>query len=223
MPTHQDFTGTSDSEMLRRVVASHPGRFNGEFWRVFDGFIAPCVPSNGTIVDLGCGPGLFLRDISMRFPHVALSGFDVTGAMIDYARELTYEREAPEFLQLDLTHESIPISDGSVNLVTMTAVMHLFDDPLSIFAEIRRILSRTHGIFLLYDWVRTSIGSYLDSRNLSDSETRNTNDKNMFRLFPHHNRYTARDWRWLLNRGGFRVRTMVRPREHFILFIAGPS
>jgi trans-aconitate methyltransferase len=29
-------------------------------------------------VDLDCGPGLFLRDLAVRYPHATLYGYDLT-------------------------------------------------------------------------------------------------------------------------------------------------
>jgi SAM-dependent methyltransferase len=223
MPTHQDLTGTSDDEMLRRMIASHRTRFNDEFWRVFHESVLPFVPLDGTVIDIGCGPGLFLQEISRQFPRMALHGCDVTDTMIDNAHTLAYGGGFPVLHRLDLRRDAIPVADGSANLVTMTAVMHLFDDPLRILSEVRRVLYPMGGIFLIYDWVRTSIRSYMGSRNIAGYETQETSDRKMLRLFPVHNRYTTGDWRWLLNRGGFQVRYMARPRKHFIMFVATPN
>ena len=46
------------------------------------------------IVDLGCGPGLFLRDLGERYPQATLFGYDVTPAMIAYGQPVAGDRRA---------------------------------------------------------------------------------------------------------------------------------
>src|ERR687884_311399 len=95
MPTHQEIGGMSDEELLQRMVTSHPERYGEAFWEFFAAQIQPRLPARPVIVDLGCGPGLFLRDVSARAHPAALYGFDITPAMIDYARQVSYNGVTP--------------------------------------------------------------------------------------------------------------------------------
>ena len=65
MPTHQSLSGTSDDDLLQRMVKTHPERFGDAYWKFFDAHVAPHLPSRLTMIDLGCGPGLFLRNRSV--------------------------------------------------------------------------------------------------------------------------------------------------------------
>jgi trans-aconitate methyltransferase len=40
------------------------------------------------MLDLGCGPGLFLRHLGERYPQATLYGYDVTPAMIASGQQL---------------------------------------------------------------------------------------------------------------------------------------
>ena len=78
MPTHQSLSGASDDELLGRMVKTHPERFGEAYWKFFEAHVAPHLPPRPTMIDLGCGPGLFLRDLGQRHPAATLYGYDVT-------------------------------------------------------------------------------------------------------------------------------------------------
>lgn len=103
----------------------------------------------------------------------------------------------------------------------MTAVLHVLDDPLEALAEVRRLLA-PDGAFLLYDWVRTSLQTYLESGpGVPDDSL--VALKRQFRMFPFHNKYTPEDWTWLLENTGFTVKSTAQPRPAFRAFLATPA
>ncbi len=206
MATHQEISGVSDEDMVNRMLASHDGRFGDAFWAFFTQHVAPHLDANPAVVDLGCGPGLLLRDIGKRYPESTLSGFDITPAMIAYATEqLQYEGPTPDFQLLNLETESLPVADESIDLITMVAVLHVLPEPLPVLKKIRDGL-KADGVFLLQDWIRTSLPLYLD-RMMGDvpADKLESVRGSMYRLFPAHNKYTEEDWLWLLDQAGFKV------------------
>ena len=74
MPTHQSLGGASDEELLQRMVTTHAERFDAAFWAFFDAHVGRRLPSRPVVVDLGCGPGLLLRDLGERHPAAVLHG-----------------------------------------------------------------------------------------------------------------------------------------------------
>jgi SAM-dependent methyltransferase len=222
MPTHQSLTGLSDHDLLQRMVQTHAERFGEAFWSFFTAKVARSLPPHPVIIDLGCGPGLLLRDLSQRFPQATLYGYDVTEAMITHARELQYAGPKPTLATLDVATQPLPHDAGSVHLVSMSSVLHVFDEPLPTLAEIRRVLA-PGGIFLLNDWVRQSLASYLAWRREARGEPEADCLRNGFRLFAVHNKYTPEDWRWLLSQGGFAVRDESQLSGSHQLFVATPA
>lgn len=220
MPTHQEIGGISDEELLQRMVTSHPERYGEAFWEFFAAQVGARLPAQPVVMDLGCGPGLFLRDVSARYTPAALYGYDITPAMIDHARQGTYQGVTPTLAVHDLTAQPLPVVAGTVHLVHMTAVLHVLDDPLAVLAEIRRVLA-PGGIFVLNDWIRTPLQVYLASRTdrTADPEA---DRKRWFRLFPAHNKYTIEDWQWLLTTGAFWVHCTAQLRPHFQVFVSTP-
>src|SRR4030095_1347608 len=87
---HQSLSGASDEDLLQRMVATHPERFGDAYWAVFASHVPPSFPPRPLMIDLGCGPGLLLRDLGERYPAATLYGYDVTPAMIAHGQKVSY-------------------------------------------------------------------------------------------------------------------------------------
>lgn len=222
MPTHQSLSGASDEDLLSRMVKTHPERFGEPFWAFFGAHVAPALPPRPVIIDLGCGPALFLRDLGERFPSAALYGYDVTPAMVAYGQKLDCAGAKPEVALRDVGTESLPQKTQSVHLVSMSSVLHVIEEPLPVLAEIRRVLA-PDGLFLLHDWIRQPLPTYLAWRRDVLKEPEAESLRRGFRLFPVHNKYATDDWRWLLGKAGFAVRQQVQLRASHQIFVASPA
>jgi len=222
MPTHQALSGASDEELVQRMVSTHPERFGDAYWELIATHIAPGLPPRPAIIDLGCGPGLWLRDAGERWPSATLFGYDVTPAMISHGRSLMGKGARPTLALHDVATQPLPHPTGTVHLVSMSSVLHVFDEPLPTLAEIRRVLA-SDGVFVLHDWIRQPLSTYLAWRRESLGETEADSLRRGFRLFPAHNKYTTDDWRWLLARAGFAIRyqAQLRPSHQIFVTTAG--
>ena len=222
MATHQTLSGTSDEEFLQRLVSNHSERFGPDFWTMFTGYVAPALPSQPVIIDLGCGPGLFLHDFGERYPQATLFGYDVTPAMIAYGRQLPATGARPTLVVHDVATQPLPHVSGSVHLVTMTSVLHVLDEPLPVLAEIRRVLAPS-GLFVLHDWVRMPLSTYLNWRQERQGEAPDVVRQRGFRVFPAHCKYTIEDWQWLLGEAGFVIRHQTQLRPTHQVFVTAPT
>jgi SAM-dependent methyltransferase len=222
MATHQVLSGVSDEDFLQRLVATYSERFGADFWAVFAAQVAPALPARPVMIDLGCGPGLFLRDLGERYPQATLYGYDLTPAMIGYGQQLPARGARPTLAVHDVATQPLPHAAGSVHLVTMTSVLHVFDEPLPVLAEIRRVLAPS-GVFFLHDWIRMPLPAYLQWRIERQGEEPDVSRQRGFRLFPVHNKYTAEDWQWLLGEAGFAIRHQIQLRPTHQLFVATPA
>src|SRR6266540_2040716 len=212
MVTHQALSGSTDEEFLQRMASTYPERFGEDLWRFFSAQVAPSLPDRPVVIDLGCGPGLFLRDLGERYPQAALYGYDVTPAMIAYGRQLPSTGPQPTLVAHDVATQPLPHEAGTVHLVTMTSVLHVLDEPLPVLGEIRRVLA-PNGLFVLHDWIRMPLQTYFAWRQERQEEEPAVSRQRGFRLFPAHNKYTTEDWRWLLGEAGFIIQhqTQLRP------------
>lgn len=222
VPTHQSLGGSTDEQLLQRMVVSHGERFGDAYWAFFATRVAPHLPSSPVVIDLGCGPGLFLRDLAQRHPTAALYGYDVTPAMIAHAQQLSYAAAKPTLAVLDVTAQPLPHAAGTVHLVSMASVLHVVDEPLPVLAEIRRVLT-PGGIFLLNDWIRQPLPCYLAWRRDRLGERAPEDVRRGFRLFPVHSKYTTEDWHWLLAEAGFGLRDQTQLRDAHQIFVAKPA
>ena len=201
------------------MVDTHADRYGAAFWEFFASRVAPSLPARPVVIDLGCGPGLFLRDLGRRFPSASLHGYDVTPAMIAHGRQLT---GVTLTLALHDVTEPLPHAAGTVDLVSMSSVLHVVDEPLPVLAEIRRVLT-PDGIFLLHDWIRQPLEVYLAWRRDELKESGPVAMRRGFRLFPVHNKYTADDWQWLLAEAGLTVRDQTQLRASHRIFVTTPA
>src|SRR5437763_12310742 len=145
------------------MVATHGERFEATFWAFFDAHVGRRLPPRAVMIDLGCGPGLLLRDLGERYPDAVIYGYDVTPAMIAYGRQLVFKAASATFAIHDVVAQPLPLAAATVNLASMSSVLHVFDEPLPTLAEIRRVLV-PGGIFLLNDWIRQPLSAYLAYR-----------------------------------------------------------
>src|SRR5262245_9581445 len=125
MPTHQSLSGSSDEQLVQRMVATHAERYGADYWTVFSDRVAPGLPPRPTVVDVGCGPALWLRDLGARHAGSALYGYDVTPAMLEHGRQLAWADARPSLALLDVTSQPLPHGAGTVDLVSMSSVLHV--------------------------------------------------------------------------------------------------
>jgi ubiquinone/menaquinone biosynthesis C-methylase UbiE len=222
VPTHQSLGGASDEELLQRMVATHGERFEATFWALFDAHVGRRLPPRAVMVDVGCGPGLLLRDLGERYPDAILHGYDVTPAMIAYGRQLAFKPASVTLTVHDAVAQPLPLADSAVNLTSTSSVLHVFDEPLPTLAEIRRVLA-PGGIFLLNDWIRQPLSTYLAFRRDVMKESGPEALRRAFRLFPVHNKYTVEDWQWLLGEAGFDILAQAELRASHRIFVTTPT
>ncbi len=114
-----------------------------------------CRPQ-GTLVDIGCGPGYLETDILKAFPQLSVTGVDIAGEMVQKAADnlsgLGFGSRAG-FRQGDI-HE-LPFENGSVDCIVSTLSLHHWSEPAKAMGEIHRVL-KPGGGFLLFDLRRDS-------------------------------------------------------------------
>src|SRR5665811_2528674 len=96
---------------LARQLERYHLRFNDAFWKFFAEDVTPLLPDDPTIADLGCGPGLFLRDVRERVHRATLMGVDRADDMLGHARSLDYAGARPDIREGDVA-TGLPLNDG---------------------------------------------------------------------------------------------------------------
>jgi len=70
--------------------------------------------SFGSVVDIGCGDGRFLREVAKRYPNARLLGVDVSERAIQLARAMN---PTLEYKAINIVEESLPDSFDVVTLI----------------------------------------------------------------------------------------------------------
>lgn len=96
---------------------------------------------NKTVLDLGCGSGIFTKDL-LKFKPKKLIGLDLSEGLINIAK-----REYPsiEFYQGDAKKTNF--GKQEFDLIFSSLMVHYFDNLLPLFKEVSRIL-KTKGEFI---------------------------------------------------------------------------
>ena len=100
------------------------------------------------ILDLGCGPGDLVVEISHRIREARIVGIDVSPSMLLWAGRHATTDGRIRFIVCDAA--DLPFADASVDLIVSTLSMHHWAEPAEVFAEIARVL-RPDGVALIYD------------------------------------------------------------------------
>jgi SAM-dependent methyltransferase len=93
----------------------------------------------GPVIDLGCGPGLFLKKLVRDLPTVHVIGVDVSRPMIEEAMAQFRELQlAADFVRAEAP--PLPFLDASLGGVLASGMVHFVADLDGLLAEARRTL-----------------------------------------------------------------------------------
>lgn len=133
-------------------VASDWNRLSREMLGDFD--LGPAIikslaaSEKGTVVDLGCGPGLLLGHLAKAAGRVI--GVDNSPRMLDAAGKLLPEGPEVSLRIGDLEH--LPLRDGEADAAIMSLVLHHLPAPQDGIAEMGRVV-RPGGRAVLADFL----------------------------------------------------------------------
>ncbi|MGW7063518.1 class I SAM-dependent methyltransferase [Streptomyces sp. NPDC054904] len=124
------------------------------------------------ILDVGCGPGLYLSELAARGADVL--GIDQSADMVRLARE----RLGPlaRIQQHDLDEPLPWVADAGFDIVLLTLVLHYAQDRVRTLTNLAHVL-QPHGRIVIStshptaDWLSDG-GSYFETRHVEESWSR---------------------------------------------------
>jgi arsenite methyltransferase len=197
-------------------------RFNDVFWATWDTWCGPHLREAGAaVLDLGTGPGLFLAEVARRYPSVRPLGVEVAPWMFEAMSALP---PGAEVFNADLHDPHHPLADATVSAALASVVLHELNQPVRALQEVHRCL-RSGAPLVLYDWVRAPLSQYLGTQGHADLAfdltTPPSTLDDIFTHFIEHNRFSADDLAFILDRVGFNIveRTSIKDGQ-FVRFVA---
>jgi len=197
---HRD--GERFAEMMKQGFAN---RFNEEFWAEWDHWIAPVYSEQPVVLDLGAGPGMFVKAVAEHTPGLRAIGVECAPYMLEAAVELP---AGAEIITEDLHDPHLPLENDSVDAVMASVVLHEMSQPLRTLQEVQRCLKSGGRLYIL-DWVRAPLETYIHAQTeearVFDRETPVEELEDLFTHFIEHNRFCRDDLIYMLNMCGFAV------------------
>ena len=191
---------------------TYQGRFSEEFWGVWRQQVEPVLSDEPMILDLGSGPGLFLKDIVQRYPKAQAIGIECAPYMLDAMGELP---AGCEVVNEDLHDPHLPLYNGSIDAVVASVVLHEMSQPVRALQEVHRCLKPGGRIYIL-DWVRAPLAQYIagesEESKVFSAETSVDELDDLFIHFIEHNRFSADDLAYMLEKTGYKIieKTLLR-------------
>jgi malonyl-CoA O-methyltransferase len=97
------------------------------------------------ILDLGCGPGTFSRELALLYPKARIVGLDLAPAMLEVARKKQSWRRKWSLIAADMNH--LPFATGTFDLVFANQVIHWGAPLAQVMGELNRVM-RVNGCFM---------------------------------------------------------------------------
>jgi ubiquinone/menaquinone biosynthesis C-methylase UbiE len=121
----------------------------GIYRRIADDLVE-LAPHNGTILDVGTGPGVLLQELGRRRPDLRVVGIDLSADMVAAARRNVAELgDRADVRQADVA--DLPFPDASFDLVVSSLSLHHWDDPPAAAPHLARVL-KPGGRLYIYDF-----------------------------------------------------------------------
>ncbi len=132
-------------EISSHYSDTYAGKYTGF---MYDAILRELEGKNfSTLLDVGCGTGIFLSMILNKF-DVNVSGIDISPGMIEKSRELLGDRA-------DLKvgdSEHLPWKADSFDIVTCIASFHHYPTPELVLKEIERVLRHGGSAIIADPW-----------------------------------------------------------------------
>jgi SAM-dependent methyltransferase len=178
------------------------GRFGPEYWDgdrrygyggySYDGRWRPLaarlvdlygIKADDRILDVGCGKGYLLYELTQLVPGITIRGIDVSGYAIENAKE-----EVRSFLDAG-TASSLPYESGAFDVVVSLGTLHNLGvaDLWAALGEIDRVGSSGRAYVM--------VESFRDEREKANL---------LYWQLTCRSFYDVDDWRWIFERAGYR-------------------
>lgn len=97
--------------------------------------------SEGTILDLGTGPGYLPVEIAKRSPTITVIGVDLSRKLVEIARSNAAKAGLTDRLTFQTGNAGrLAFADSAFDMVISTGMLHALKEPVVVLQEIHRVL-----------------------------------------------------------------------------------
>ncbi|MHA1246791.1 MAG: class I SAM-dependent methyltransferase [Candidatus Thorarchaeota archaeon] len=149
------------------MIESYRHRYGTAFWTALREMIGSS--PRMCVVDLGCGPGLFLVDAARLLGATTLYGLDASREMLSQAQEFLEALSPAVSFKLichDLDEGDPPLPTESADLVFSGFLLHELERPESVLMSARRFL-KPSGVCAAMDYVSGDEAAFVDAMTRS--------------------------------------------------------
>ena len=188
-------------EFAQLMEDTFAGRFNDEFWQMWDKAIMPGLSEAPVVLDLGTGPGTFVKALVNKFPAIQAIGVECAPYMLSAVGDLPKNAQV---IDVDLQDPHLPFADNAIDVAIASVVVHEMVQPIKMFRELHRVL-KPAAKFYIFDWVRVPLQSYLNNSEIKpfDANISQQELEDLFMHFIEHNRFSLDDLQYMLLNTGF--------------------
>ena len=111
----------------------------------YDQFLLTDLPNGSTVLDVGCGNGLFLKKLSLLNKNLQLFGVEANQFLIDKARQNT---PLAHMDLVDLNQGQLPFANDTFDSIFCLDVIEHLVNPLDLLKEIKRVLKPSGHLIL---------------------------------------------------------------------------
>lgn len=183
---------------MQKMLESYSRVHNTIYWDKVTPFIQHLSSQPLKIIDIGCGPGLLLRDLDNRFELKKLYALDLSEVMLEKCQETLEKPLGEGRAELILQHmQDEPDLPNDLDIVFSSRVLRSFDNLWEVLMSIKNAL-KPNGLLVLADWTQRSLEEY-HAHFTGDGEDMS------YILGRHQNfaKYSLDDWEFLLKKAGF--------------------
>lgn len=197
--------GGDGHQAAQRTLEGHVRNHDERFRTFWQKHAEPAIRPGGQVVDLGCGPGLFLRDLAEARSDLTLTGIEAAPYMLEHACDDEYD------FSIRVADLNDPPADlfaqGSIDVALANRLFHELHQPLLLLQKLHAWL-KPGGVLILIDMVRQPLGSFLTHKFGRDRLGEPLDARAMAALFEdyfEHNRYHDSDLLALLAMTGYEI------------------
>ena len=133
--------------------------FQGHYELVARDILHYC--SEGSILDVGTGPGWLLLKLHEQSPRLRVTGLDVSPSMVAKAQKNMANAGLSDIIEIKEGKAiHIPFADNSFDTVVSTGSIHHWKNPIASLNEVYRVLKHG-GYALMYDVMSDTPSSVL--------------------------------------------------------------